>query len=252
MRRRVLLLLPGIVAVAVGGVMIASVPARAPSVCWPTLVPAYAGPQAVTSLAERDAPPALVIVNPHNGVGAASQSAYAAAVKRAQRAGIKVIGYVSTAYGKRAASEVLAEAERYRRWYGVDGIFLDETSHHAADLPYYRGLSDRLRPSAHPLVFNPGVVPARAYFDLADVVVTFEGPFRDYREALARRPGWLGDQPAGSIAHLVYAASPADAETVAALRPHAGFVYVTAGVLPDPWGSVRGYAPAGNHGVSCD
>lgn len=245
MRRGALVVaVSAIVGLTVAGVVMAVARDAPANQCWPTLVPAYAGPQEIAALARRDAPPALLIVNPDSGVGVRRQRDFAEAVRAARGAGSRVIGYVSTAYGKRDQAAVIAEAERYRRWYRVDGIFLDETSHHARDLAYYRALSERLRSWAHPLVFNPGVVPARPYFALADVMVTFEGPFSDYAQALARQPAWVRDEPAAAIAHLVYAASPEQAQSTTALHPHARYVYLTSGVLPDPWGSVTGYAPA--------
>ena len=53
-------------------------------------------------------------------------------------------------------------------------------------------------------------MPARGYFDLADLVVTYEGPFADYATRLAQAPDWLRDS-ADRTAHLVYAASLAQA-----------------------------------------
>jgi hypothetical protein len=81
-------------------------------------------------------------------------------------------------------------------------------------------------------------VPARAYFDLADVVVTFEGAYADYAGALARMPGWLHDLAPERMAHLIYGADRAQA--VAAVRADgaAGYVYATPGVQPNPWRTV--------------
>ena len=53
------------------------------------------------------------------------------------------------------------------------------------------------------------MVPARGYFDLADLVVTYEGPFADYARRLAGEPEWVRDEP---TAHLVYAASREQAD----------------------------------------
>jgi hypothetical protein len=60
------------------------------------------------------------------------------------------------------------------------------------------------------VVLNPGVVPARGYFDLADIVVTFEGPVDGYAGAVRRMPA-------------------------------AGYFYATSGTLPDPWSAVPPY-----------
>ncbi len=88
-------------------------------------------------------------------------------------------------------------------------------------------------------MLNPGVVPDRGYFDVADVVVTFEGSFAQYGED--RPPAWLGDLPRDRIAVLVHGASAAQAADVVAGAEHAGYAYATPGVLPHPWGTVPGY-----------
>ena len=91
------------------------------------------------------------------------------------------------------------------------------------------------------VVLNPGMVPARGYFALADVVVTFEGPFADYARRLALEPGWLRDMPPAKTAHLVYAASRDEASSLFAAPPRAGSLYVTSGSLPNPWGAPPPY-----------
>ena len=73
------------------------------------------------------------------------------------------------------------------------------------------------------------------YFDVADVVVTFEGPFAEYDERV--EPDWLERIAPERIAHLIYAA-PAHVP-----RP-SGRVYVTSGTLPHPWGTVAPPAEA--------
>src|ERR1700750_947809 len=94
--------------------------------------------------------------------------------------------------------------------------------HDDARLPYHRALSRDLRASF--LVLNPGTVPARGYFAVANVVVTFEGPYASY--AAWREPDWLDALRARS-AHLVYAASRAQARALLAAPRRAGYLYVT-------------------------
>ena len=88
------------------------------------------------------------------------------------------------------------------------------------------------------VVINPGLVPARAYFELADIVVTFEGPFADYARALREMPAWVREISSEKIAHIAYAASSADARELDASSTGAGYVYATNGVAPNPWGSL--------------
>ena len=74
-----------------------------------------------------------------SGAGSAPDRAYAAAVARAQAAGIQVLGYASTDYARRPAAAVEADVRHYRAWYNVTGIFLDEAATGAGKISYYRG-----------------------------------------------------------------------------------------------------------------
>ena len=234
-------------AAAVGTILLTAVVAgRAPeqraAACAGSLIPAYLPPQGIAELV--DAAPGLqmLIVNPASGPGTSLSRPYQRAVRQAQASGARVLGYVASTFGARDPAAVLADVERYREWYGVDGIFLDEVAHGEAQVSYYRALSRSIRAASEPLVvLNPGTVPAREYFGLADVVVTFEGPFADYAARLAQAPAWLSEVPADQTAHLVYAASREQARSIFAAPLRAGHVYVTSGTPPDPWGSPPPY-----------
>lgn len=234
-------------AAAAGTILLTTVlagraPERGAAACTGSLIPAYLPPRGIADLADAAPGPRMLIVNPASGPGASLSRPYRRAVRHAQASGARVLGYVASTFGARDPAAVLADVERYREWYGVDGIFLDEVAHDEAQLPYYRGLSGSIRAEHEPLVvFNPGTVPAREYFALADVVVTFEGPFADYAARLAQAPAWLSEVPADQTAHLVYAASPEQARSIFDAPLRAGHVYVTSGMPPDPWGSPPPY-----------
>jgi Spherulation-specific family 4 len=208
--------------------------------CAPSLIPAYLRPDGIVALADAAPGPRLLIVNPASGPGEQPDADYRRAIQHAQARGARVLGYVATTFGARDSAAVLADAERYRDWYGVDGIFLDEVAHGDAQLPYYAALSRGLRGDGE-LVLNPGTVPARGYFDLAELVVTYEGPFADYATRLAQAPGWLAGVGANRTAHLVYSASPAQARSLFASTGPDVHLYVTSGTPPDPWGSPPPY-----------
>jgi hypothetical protein len=209
--------------------------------CRAALVPAYVPPHELAALAAGARRPRMVILNPDSGPGAEERRAYGEAVRTLQAAGIRVLGYVPTTYGGRSLANVLADVRRYLAWYEVDGIFFDETSSDAALLPYYRALSQRARGDAgRVVVFNPGVPPDAGYFELADVVVTFEGTYAGYADAMAAAPEWLRRMRPDRVAHLVYGATRAEAlDGVAGSA--AGYVYVTSGAMPNPWRSVPAY-----------
>lgn len=220
------------------------------STCRSTLIPAYVPPHALVELVRASARPRLVVINPGNGPGGEPSDAYRSAVRTAQRAGARVLGYVHTTYGERPTADVIADIDRYKSWYGVDGIFLDEASHDVARLGYYAALARHIHAGGHRLVVvNPGVVPAPEYFDLADVVVTFEGPYSAYGAAMAAMPDWVRDQPPTRVAHLVYDASRQEAMAAVSHPQKAGYVYATSGSMPDPWRTVPPYLHEEEHAL---
>jgi hypothetical protein len=209
--------------------------------CRSALIPAYLSPDGIARIAERPVRDRVVIFNPDNGPGSVLRPAYRAAVAAEQRAGTRVLGYVHTGWGARDPSAVVSDLVRYRSWYAVDGIFFDETAHDAAELPYYASLARDARADGLGVVaLNPGTVPARGYFDLADIVVTFEGPYSSYAGALRTMPDWLSDVPRRKVAHLVYDASR-DQALRAVTEGSAGFVYATSETLPNPWSELPAY-----------
>jgi hypothetical protein len=213
--------------------------------CRSALIPAYVPPDAIVELVRASSRPRLVVINPANGPGAEAEPAYRFAVRAAWGTGARVLGYVSTSYGARPAADVAADIDRYTSWYGVDGIFLDEASHDVAHLRYYAALARHVHAAPHRIVvLNPGVVPAPEYFDVADVVVTFEGPYAGYGAAVEAMPDWVRDEPPERVAHLVYGASREQAMAAVRHPQKAGYLYVTSGTMPDPWRTVPSYLPA--------
>jgi hypothetical protein len=211
--------------------------------CAPdSLVPAYLPPRAITALAGSPHLPRLLVVNPASGPGTEPHPPFRDAVRTAQQAGARVLGYVHTGWGARDAGDVERDIDRYADWYGTDGVFLDEAAHDPALAGHYRTLAAHARARGAQLVaLNPGVVPARAYFSFADVVVTFEGSFAEYGDRMETMPGWLTQVPPDRIAHLVYGATREQALELAGGEGLSGRLYVTSGALPDPWSALPDY-----------
>jgi hypothetical protein len=186
----------------------------------------------------------VVVVNVAGGPGEVPDPSFAAAVARLRAAGVRTAGYVDTAYGARRHADVLADLRRFRDWYRVDGVFLDQVSASAGDLPHYRGISAAARAcGADPVVLNPGVHPAAGYAELGDLLVTFEGAWPAYRRLTV--PAWARRRPAREFAHLVYGTP--SRQLMPALRladeRHAGGVYVTDLAGANPWRGLPSYLP---------
>lgn len=214
---------------------------RGATACREALVPAYLPPRELTQLLHGRRRPRMVVVNPENGPGPRRTQGYISAVHALQAAGVRVLGYVSTGYAGRPLRDAVADVDRYRAWYRVDGIFFDEAASDAARVPYYRALAGAARgDDGGVVVLNPGVPPAPGYFDLADVVVTFEGTYDAYATAMAETPAWLRELRPDRVAHLLYGATRAQA--LSALSGSAsGYLYVTSGALPNPWRTLPSY-----------
>ncbi|SDJ87139.1 spherulation-specific family 4 protein [Streptomyces indicus] len=178
-----------------------------------------------------------VIVNIADGPGTAPDPAFAAAARALRAAGVRLFGYADTAYGRRPHREVLADLARHREWYGIDACFLDQCAAASAQLRPYRRLVRAARAAgAASVVLNPGVHPAPAYAELADVLVTFEGDWSTYRSAPAP-PRWTAAHPPDRFCHLVHGVPPGLcglAARTAELR-RAAVCCTVPGEGPNPW-----------------
>ncbi|WP_024758373.1 spherulation-specific family 4 protein [Streptomyces exfoliatus] len=165
-----------------------------------------------------------VVLNPASGAGEAPDPAFAEASARLREAGVRVLGYVDTAYGRRPHAEVVAELLRHRDWYGADGTFLDQVTTAPGGLAHYRRIAVAARAAgAATLVLNHGAHPDRGYEEFADLLVTFEGPWDTYRTL---------DLPvAPHYCHLVYAAPPG-------VRPATPVHCAVPGAGAHPWGTL--------------
>jgi spherulation-specific family 4 protein len=206
----------------------------------------------------------LAVANLANGPGTAYDRRLAGAIRSASDAGIRVLGYVDTGYfgvtGRptRAGATTIGAWRGQARadidaWYsryggdGLAGVFFDRALADCgtgdAHVTLYTDL-DRYAKDHHGAltVDNPGRAPEECYARAADVLVTFEGTYADYRGWTA--PGWeLCPRGPVRFWHLVYATGAADvAEAMALSRQrNASFVYVTPDGLPNPWDSLPAY-----------
>ncbi|MFJ9560547.1 spherulation-specific family 4 protein [Streptomyces fuscichromogenes] len=144
-----------------------------------------------------------VVLNVADGPGATRDPAFAAAAGALRAAGIRVLGYLDTAYGTRPHRTVLQELRHHISWYGTDGVFLDQAGAEAALLPYYRALTDEARNhGADTVTLNPGIHPDPGYASIADLLVTFEGDWRTYLTSAV--PSWTAAHPPTRFCHLIH------------------------------------------------
>lgn len=200
----------------------------------------------------------IMIVNLHNGDEVRFSAPAAAAVKSAQDAGITVLGYIHTGYGKRDPQEVVAKIDAVFKNYAVNGIFLDETPAECneankwagSQVRYYEGLADYIHQKAAPaksvVVLNPGLTPTEdCWMKFADILVTFEqATLENYQRKFEDR-SWTQKYAPERFWHLIYSVPSAAEMTTAvglARQRRAGWLYVTSdGPDGNPWNDVPAY-----------
>ncbi|MFE5871939.1 spherulation-specific family 4 protein [Streptomyces roseifaciens] len=193
-----------------------------------------------------------VVLNVADGPGSRPDPAFGAVAERLRGAGVRLLGYVDTDYGRRPPRAVVGDIRRHRRWYGVDGVFLDQAAAEAAHLPHYRRLVMLARAlGARTAVLNPGTHPDPGYARVADLLVTFEGTWDTYRRAAV--PTWTADHPPARFCHLVYGVPTGHAAHVARTAGDrgAGVHCAVPGEGANPWLAapwVNGEPPAGDEG----
>lgn len=178
-----------------------------------------------------------VVLNPANGPGRVPDPAFVAAAEALRTAGARLLGYLDTDYGARDPDDITADLRRHQEWYAVDGCFLDQAPAAPHALPDCRRLvRSARRLGASTVVLNPGVHPAPGYARLADLTVTFEGPWSRYVSDFSR-PAWTTRVPAEGLCHLVYGVPeplvPLALRT--AKERGAGVCGPVTGEPPNPW-----------------
>jgi hypothetical protein len=241
---RGLWLLAGVLLIAAMGVA-AELIAPGNATCQQVAVPAYfyPGPGWTRAVNSTPVPSMMILDITSSGAGSSPDQNYQRTIRRAQAAGIKIMGYASTDYGRRPAAAVELDVRNYKAWYGVTGIFLDAVSSDGGALPYYRRLAGyihRVNPGST-VMLNPGTYPDPRYMSVGDVVLVYEDNYANYLSL--RVPRWAGRYSAGKFAQVIYATPGSQLPAAIGLsqRRHAGYVYVTGNAGLNPYRALPSY-----------
>ncbi|KUH40132.1 MULTISPECIES: spherulation-specific family 4 protein [Streptomyces] len=174
-------------------------------------VPGYAHPLLApvewAELTRPGAPVHWAVLNVADGPGVRPDPHCLEAAGRLRNAGIRILGLLDLVGGARPFGDSVSEAHRYLDWYRVDGFFLDRCPTERADLPAARRLTATLesvldRPDGCHLVLGHGRHPYPGYAEIADQLVTFSGPWTEYRWSQVAE--WTADHPPERFAHFVH------------------------------------------------
>jgi hypothetical protein len=187
----------------------------------------------------------MIIFNPSNGPGTATDASYTRVIAQAQAAHIKVLGYVSTKYGQRAEADVTADINGYYDLYKPSGIYLAEGPLDS-DCDTLEGLYQRLaaaikaRDGSAYLAIGTPYCPT--YIVSFDLMVQFAEDWPTY-QAQYTPPSWMPANSPERFCQFIDSVPPADASTALsrAVGNGAGWVFVTSGTPPNPWGALPSY-----------
>lgn len=177
--------------------------------------------------------PIVAIVNPASGPGETPDPTYVAGIAKLRRSGVTVLGYVATSYGKKDVLRVNEEADRWKAWYRVDGIFYDEMAYEPGSEAYYRGLGRYAQSQGLGLtVGNPGTGIPESYADSFDTIVIYEEAGLPALESLG---GWHLNYGRRKWAILPHSVKTLDRTFVKEASRRVGLIGITDLAMPDPW-----------------
>ncbi|MFF9123694.1 spherulation-specific family 4 protein [Streptomyces sp. NPDC014889] len=145
-----------------------------------------------------------VVLNVADGPGVQPDPHCLEAAGRLRNAGVRVLGHLDAAHGARSFIELVSEARRYLEWYRADGFLVDRCPADRAGLFEVRRTIDALRAvrdDAH-IVLGHGTHPHPGYAEHADQLVTFRGPWSDYRWSQVAE--WTAEHPPERFCHFVH------------------------------------------------
>ncbi|MFE3405159.1 spherulation-specific family 4 protein [Streptomyces anulatus] len=125
--------------------------------------------------------------------------------------GGRLLGHLDLAHGERPFEELIADARSFIDWYRIGGFYLARCPTERAGLPAVRRLTGTLHAllaesdsadDGGRLVLGHGTHPYPGYAEAADQLVTFQGPWTDYRWSQVAE--WTADYPPDRFAHFVH------------------------------------------------
>lgn len=177
-------------------------------------IPGYAHPLLApvewAELARPGTPLHWAVLNVADGPGSRPDPYCLKAAGALRDAGVRVLGHLAmrdAAGAPRPFGDLVSEAHRYLDWYHVAGYLLDGCPTERDDLAGVRRLTATLETvldatdGCH-LVLGHGTHPYPGYAEIADQLVTFSGPWTEYRWSQAEP--WTADHPPERFAHLVH------------------------------------------------
>jgi hypothetical protein len=209
------------------------------------IVPAYWPPDSQWQKIIADVPTVgMIIFNPASGPGTATDPAYPQVITQAQKAGIRVLGYVSTQYGARAEADIDADVNAYYSLYSPSGIYFAEgPMENDCDTlqPLYQRLTTLAQSHDPKAYLAIGTRFCPTFITFTDLMVEFAETYSMYQGYSS--PSWMPANSPERFCHFVSEVPGSDAASVLsrAIRLGAGWVFTTDGTAPNQWGALPSY-----------
>ncbi|MGW7297871.1 spherulation-specific family 4 protein [Streptomyces sp. NPDC054829] len=213
----------------------------------PGLAHPLVAPAEWAELARPGTPVHWAVLDVSDGPGSRPDPHCLQVAARLHTAGVRILGRLDTAHGARSFGEVISEAHRYVDWYRVDGFLLDHCPTERTALPETRRALTTLRAlrdDAH-IVLGHGTHPYPGYAECADQLVTFSGPWSEYRWSQVAE--WTADYPPDRFCHFVHGVPRGHLEEALRVARWQGAATIwftdrtDRGGRGDPWEAMPGY-----------
>lgn len=208
------------------------------------LIPLYTYPggtwdQVIAAKTAHPSVPIVAIINPNNGSGNTQDPNYVTGIQNLQSAGIVVLGYVHTNYANRDLNLAMNDTNNYKNWYNVDGILFDEMSNAVGNENYYKSLNDHAKSIGLSITIgNSGNDTSPSYIGTVDNIIIYDNQGLPNLNFLGN---WHTNYDKSIFSTISYGIETNDQTFVKKASNYVGYIYMSNGTLPNPWGSVPNY-----------
>jgi hypothetical protein len=180
--------------------------------------------------------PIVAAFNPNSGPGNLKDGNFVTWVAKLKSAGIIAIGYTHDGYGSRPLADLKADADKYKNWYGADGLFIDEFTNKAGFETHYRDLTAYVKSIGMKMTMgNPGTDVPKSYVGTVDVLNITEGKgympisWLRYCVQCTADQGWHYQHDSLYFSYIRYAIGSLDTAFEVESSRWAGLLYITDG-----------------------
>ncbi len=183
--------------------------------------------------------PMIAIINPSNGPGTSQDLNYSRGINSLRSAGVMVIGYVHTSYGRRSLSSVEADINAYHQWYNLSGIFFDEMTNVSGYEIYYSTLNNYTKSLGYTLtVGNPGTRVQPSYDKTMDILTIYENKGLPSVSSIT---SWTSSSNKSSFAIMAYGVPNINSSFESSASSYGSWIYITDAGLPNPYHTLPSY-----------